>query len=113
MLKWLIYPCYCLICFFCVYKWIRHIDKKERKFLRQWEREYIESYKELWKEQYFLKLAEEKKIKEYQDYLKKEKQKMRAKLKLVKIEDINTYAHNFVQNLNLANLKLEKECEKV
>lgn len=32
---------------FLVYKWIRRIDKKERKFLNEWETEHIKSLLEI------------------------------------------------------------------
>lgn len=112
MLKWLAYPCYCLICFFCVYKYIRHIDKKERKKLKQWENEYINAYKDIWKEQYFLKLAEEKQIKQYEAIQKKNNEESKEKLKQVKISDLDSFEHDFVQNLNAANEKIEKEKSK-
>lgn len=93
------------------YKWIRHLDKKERKFLKNWEKEYISAYKDIWEEQYYLKLAEEKKIKEYEEIKKKKSEETKEKLKTVHIEDFDSFEQKYVQKLKKAKETLVNEKE--
>lgn len=109
MMSHITYLSYCLISFFCVYKWIRHIDKKERKYLKQWEKEYVEAYAEIWKEQYFLRLAEEKKLKEIAKKREDEKAEQRERLKNVKIEDEEEFMLDYDKHMQKAEETLIKE----
>ena len=91
------------------YKIVRRIDLKERKFLRKWELEYIKAYKDIWKKAYFEKLAEEKKIKEYEKEKSREKKERSEALKEVTIDD--EFRQEYDQNLENAVKELEaKEC---
>lgn len=107
MIKYIAYASFCIIWFFGVYKWIRHIDMKNRKFVKEWEKEYIEAYKDLWKEQYFLKLAEEKKIKEVEKRIALEKKEQKDRLKEVHADDEDE--KEYLDALDEAIKKLEEE----
>ena len=109
MMSYVTYLAYCLISFFCVYKWIRHIDKKERKYLKQWEKEYVEAYAEIWKEQYFLRLAEEKKLKEIAKKMEEEKAEQKERLKNVKIENEEEFMLDYNKNMQKAEETLRNE----
>lgn len=109
MMSYITYLAYCLISFFCVYKYIRHIDKKERKYLKQWEKEYIESYAEIWKEQYFLRLAEEKNLKEIAKKMEEEKAEQKERLKNVKIVNEQEFILDYDKNMQQAEETLIKE----
>ena len=111
MMKYLMYLGFCIVTFFCNYKWITHIEKKERKFLKKWEKEYIEAYKDIWKKQYFLRLAEEKKLKEYEKTKKKESQEQREALKEVQIDDFDLFQEDYETNFQEAEIFLQKEEE--
>lgn len=93
------------------YKYVRHIDKKERKFLKEWEKEYISAYAEQWKKAYFDKLVEERKIKEYEEKLKKEKEARTKALKEVHINDFERYEIEYKNNLQDAVDRLEAKEE--
>lgn len=93
------------------YKYLRYIDKKERKFLKKWEEEYIEAYKDIWREAYFNKLAEEKKCKEYENELKKEKIETKERLKEINIDEEFKKAYD--EDLKIAIEKLEEQKHKV
>lgn len=89
------------------YKYVKRIDMKERKFLKKWELEYISAYKEIWKRTYFDKLAEEKKIHDYEEELKKEKQEQKEALKKVTIND--EFKQEYNNNLAEAIERLEAQ----
>lgn len=89
------------------YKLLRRIDKKERKFLKEWELEYINSYKDLWRESYFKKLAEEKKMQQVEALKKKENAELKEKLKGVGIND--EFLEEYENDLQQAMDKLESE----
>lgn len=89
------------------YKYIKRIDLKERKFLKKWESEYINAYKETWKKAYFDKLAEEKKIHEYEEEIKKEKKEQKEALKEVTIDD--EFRQEYDNNLKEAIERLEAQ----
>ncbi len=112
MMKFIMYIAYCFISFFCVYKWIRHIDKKERKYLKAWEKEYVSAYAEIWKEQYFLRLAEEKKLNEVKKLKEKEVKEQKEKLKEIHIENIEEFTLEYNENIEKATEKLEIEEEQ-
>lgn len=112
MMKFVMYIAYCLISFFCVYKWIRHIDKKERKYLKQWEKEYVNAYAEIWKEQYFLRLAEEKKLNEFKKIKENENKQQKIRLKEVHIDNLEEFSRDYYRNMKKAEEKLQLEEEK-
>lgn len=87
------------------YRIVKRIDLKERKFLKKWELEYINAYKDIWKQAYFDKLAEEKKIKEYEAELKREKQEQKEALKEITIDD--EFKEEYEKNLAEAIERLE------
>lgn len=107
MLYVLFYLIFAVLTQFITYKWIKRIDMKERKFLKKWEKEYIEAYKDIWKKSYFEKLAEEKKVALYEAEMKKEKEELKQMLKDVTIDE--KFRQEYEENLNIAIEELEKQ----
>lgn len=103
----LFYLIFAVLTQFITYKWIKRIDMKERKFLKKWEKEYVEAYKEIWKKSYFEKLAEEKKVALYEAEKKKEKEELKQMLKDVTIDE--KFRREYEENLNIAIEELEKQ----
>lgn len=103
----LFYLIFAVLTQFITYKWIKRIDMKERKFLKKWEKEYIEAYKDIWKKSYFEKLAEERKMEIYEKEKKKEKEDLKQYLKEVTIDE--QFRQEYEENLNQAIEDLEKQ----
>lgn len=89
------------------YKYVKRMDMKERKFLKKWELEYINAYKETWKKAYFDKLAEEKKIHDYEKEIEREKKEQKEALKEVTIDE--EFKLEYDNNLNEAIERLKAE----
>lgn len=89
------------------YKYVKRMDMKERKFLKKWELEYINAYKDIWKKAYFEKLAEEKKIHDYEEQLKKENKEQKEALKEVMINE--EFIQEYNNNLAAAIERLEAQ----
>lgn len=89
------------------YHLLRRIDKKERQFLKDWELEYINAYKDQWRETYFQKLAEEKRMKLVEEQKKKENAALKEKLKQVGITE--EFVQQYDDDLQQAIDKLEEE----
>lgn len=87
MLQIVFYLIFAVVSQVITYKIVRGIDKRERRFLKKWELEYINAYKEEWKKSYFEKLAEEEKFKQIEEEKKKEQSEIKAKLKQVKVTE--------------------------
>lgn len=110
----IIYIIFAILSQIITYKIVRNIDKKERKFLKQWEKDYIEAYKDLWQKAYFDKLAEEKKIKAYEKEAEKNKQDLKDKLNNVSVNNIYEEYHTIYEDkLNQAIARLKESEEKV
>lgn len=109
MLKFIIYFLFSFISFYISYKFVWHVNMKNRKFVKQWEKEYISAYAEEWKKQYFKKLAEEKKIKECEKKIKLEKEETKEQLKQIHADD--EFLKEFYNELDQAEKELEESEE--
>lgn len=73
---WILLPVFCIASEFGCYKFIKHLDKKERAKLQKWENLYVDSRKE--ETDKFLEVqtikAEEKKKREEKERKEREKE---------------------------------------
>lgn len=109
MFQIIFYLVFALLSQMITYKILRKVDKKERQFLKDWELEYINAYKDLWRESYFQKLAEQKRMELVEKQKKQENEEQKEKLKNVVID--KQFIEQYDNDLQLAIDKLE-ESEK-
>ena len=107
IMKIIIYIIFAIITQYFTYKWIRHVDVKERKKLKKWELNYISEYAELWKDAHFDQLAIEKIIKEYE--LKKKKEKAKIKEELKNIQPADNFDEVYNNELEQAQERVSQE----
>lgn len=107
IMKIIIYIIFAIITQYLTYKWVKRIDKKERKKLKKWEKNYISEYAELWKDAHFDQLAIEKIIKEYE--IKKKKEQARIKEELKNIQPAENFEEIYNNELEKANERASHE----
>lgn len=105
MIKFLILGLYIFIVKYFSYKFIEKIDKKNRKKVASWEKEYLENFDKIYEEQYFKRLAFEKKAKEYEEIMQMKKEDRNRRLKEVGID--KRFIGEYMIQLNEAIDELE------
>lgn len=107
IIKIIIYIIFAVVTQKMTYKYIKRIDKKERKKLKNWEQHYIGEYTIMWKNEHFKQLVMNKKLKDYETSKKEENKIISDKLNQVKIEDDFEKSYNL--EVDNATKKLDEE----
>lgn len=107
MLKLIILGLYIFIVYYLCYRYINHIDNKNRKKVKEWEEKYVKEYDKIYEEQYFKRLAFEKKAKEYEEIMQMKKEDRNKRLKEVGID--KKFVGEYMISLNKALEELEEK----
>ncbi len=110
MIQIIFYLVFAVLTQIVTYHLLRRIDKRERQLLKNWELEYINTYKDLWRESYFQKLAEEKRMELVEKQKKQENAELKQKLKQVGIDE--GFVEQYDNDLQQAIEKLEEQEKK-